>query len=153
LRLVIRISQKDTKVKTSGIFGKKGRASTSLAAYNSAPSGPGASLLRDDGIDYGARNNALDATPGGSSCTVKSLRGVTEQGVHVCDSTFIGAEMDSERFDGARAVPGTGNRNFTARGGHADILGGKAENPSLTLSFQTSATLTLEANHGCTSRF
>jgi hypothetical protein len=122
-------------MKTSGILGDKARTSSSLAAYNSAASGLGASLFRDDGINYGARNNALDATPGGSSCTVKSLRGVTEQGVHVCDSTLIGTEMDSERFDGARAVPGTGNRNFTACGGHPDILSGKTENPNFAVPF------------------
>jgi len=121
-------------VKTSEILVKKARTSSSLAPYN-GPLGFGASFLRDDGINHGAGKNAFDTTLGGSSCTVKSLRGVTEQGVHVCDSTFIGAEMDSERFHSARAVPGTGNRNFTARGSHADILGGKTENPNLAVPF------------------
>jgi len=121
-------------VKTSEILGKKTRTSSNLAPYN-GPLGFGASFLRDDGINHGTGKNAFDTTLGGSSCTVKSLRGVTKQGIHVCDSTFIGAEMDSERFHSARAVPGTGNRNFTARGSHADILGGKTENPNLAVPF------------------
>lgn len=87
--------------KTAGI------KSSSLAPYN-GPLGFGASFIRDDSINHGAGKNAFGPTLGGSSCTVKSLRGVTEQGVHVCDSTFVRAEMDSERFDRAGAVPGTG---------------------------------------------
>src|SRR5438270_10809987 len=60
--------------------------------------------------------------------------------------------MDSERFQSARSVPGTGNRDFTARVSHTDIFSSKTENPSLAVPFHTPATFTLKPNHGCTSK-
>src|ERR1041384_3173281 len=108
-------------------------------------------LLGNHSVHHRTRDDAFDTAPGGGGSTIESLRAVTEQGAHVDRAAFIRAEMDSERLHGARPVPGTGNRDFPARGGHADVLRGKAQNPDFAVAFQTPATLTLKANHGCTS--
>jgi len=126
--------------------------SSAPAATYCPPRGFGAGFLRDHGVYHRARENALGSTFGRCSCAIKCLRGVTEQGSHICDSTLIRAEMNSERLHRPWTIPGTGNGNFAARGSHANIFGGKTQDPSLALSSQTPATLALKANHRCTSK-
>src|SRR5437868_15396135 len=72
----------------------KATTSSGLAAGCCPSRGFGATLLRDNGINHSARNNALDTSLGGSSCAAKCIRGFAEQGIHISGPAFVRTEMN-----------------------------------------------------------